>query len=225
MFVPDGDNPDRTKHCPDCGRDLPVGAFHRNARQSDGLAFYCKACARTRSEASRRKRGIAPKKESPVPIPEGYKWCPDCGEIKSVKFFPRTQARVSGRHSYCKPCHIKRGVVSREGSGGTREYHLRRRYGLTEVEFREMLRSQGDVCAICREPDPRHVDHDHITGAVRGILCFNCNGGLGQFKDDVDRLSNAVSYLKGLQWRWVLIHPGVYQRTLPALVRPPSPTS
>ena len=66
--------------------------------------------------------------------------------------------------------------------GGTREYHLRRRYGIGEKEFQELLAEQGGVCAICGAPDPQHLDHDHRTGWVRGILCFNCNGGLGQFQ-------------------------------------------
>ena len=51
------------------------------------------------------------------------------------------------------------------------------------------------MCAICGRPDPEHVDHSHETGVVRGILCFNCNGGLGQFRDSIDALLNAVSYL------------------------------
>jgi hypothetical protein len=57
-----------------------------------------------------------------------------------------------------------------------------------------VLRQDG-VCAICGRPNPEHVDHDHETGAVRGILCFNCNGGLGQFRDSIDALLSAASYL------------------------------
>ena len=47
-----------------------------------------------------------------------------------------------------------------------------------------MLAEQGGLCAICKSAPAAHVDHDHATGAVRALLCFNCNGGLGQFKDN-----------------------------------------
>jgi len=51
------------------------------------------------------------------------------------------------------------------------------------VEFDEMMAAQEGRCAICGAADPQHLDHDRRTGWVRGILCFNCDGGLGRFRD------------------------------------------
>jgi hypothetical protein len=124
------------------------------------------------------------------------KRCPDCGELKPLEDFPRNRNCKDGRHPYCKPCHNARGRESKQRLyGGTRHYHLKRRYGIGADEFDDLVRQQGGVCLICGRPDPQHVDHDHETGAVRGILCFNCNGGLGQFRDSVDALRAAAAYL------------------------------
>jgi hypothetical protein len=79
--------------------------------------------------------------------------------------------------------------------GGSRHYHLKHRYGIGADEFDELVRQQGGVCAICGRDEPEHVDHSHDTGEVRGILCFNCNGGLGQFRDSIDALRAAAAYL------------------------------
>ena len=81
--------------------------------------------------------------------------------------------------------------------------------------FDRLLARRDGRRAICGAPDREDVDHDHVFGNVRGILCFNCNGGLGQFKDNVDNLSKAISYLRGTTWQRVLIHPGVYRRCSP----------
>ena len=79
--------------------------------------------------------------------------------------------------------------------GGSRTYHLTRRYGLTAAEVDLMLQEQSGACAICREAPAVHVDHDHMTGQVRALLCFNCNGGLGQFRDDPQVLRRAADYV------------------------------
>ncbi len=214
------------KACPQCGRVLPVAEFHRNRRRVDGLAYYCKRCAAERSESSRRKRGIAPQRRSSTPVPDGTKWCPDCGAVKALDEFTRSKGSSGGVHSYCKPCHNARGKESKQRLyGGSREYHLRRRYGVGQVEFDELLAAQGGRCAICGVSDPEHLDHDHRTGWVRGILCFNCNGGLGQFRDSPDFLAEAITYLKGTTWQRVLIHPGVFQMCSPMRGRPPSRSS
>lgn len=79
--------------------------------------------------------------------------------------------------------------------------HLLRDYGLTEDQYQKLWDSQRGLCKICNtelsEAKRRaHVDHDHITGRVRGILCANCNRGLGAFKDSINLLTIAIEYLK-----------------------------
>jgi hypothetical protein len=74
-----------------------------------------------------------------------------------------------------------------------------RKYGVTLEEVLALLAKQDGKCAICGKPilARYHVDHDHGTGKVRGLLCFSCNGGLGSFSDNVDRLRSAIAYLEG----------------------------
>lgn len=70
-----------------------------------------------------------------------------------------------------------------------------RRFGLTHDELFAMGAAQGDLCAICRATPWKFIDHDHATGRIRGLLCAQCNMGLGQFRDDKARLENAITYL------------------------------
>ncbi len=76
-------------------------------------------------------------------------------------------------------------------------WHRRIRYGLTPEATAELLATQGGLCAICETPlDERmHVDHDHETNEVRGLLCGTCNSGLGFFKDNLALLRRAADYL------------------------------
>lgn len=188
-----------TKRCPDCLQNKPVSDFSHNRARIDGLAFYCKPCARLRHQRfrdARRTTALRSRCRRQIDVPDGYKWCPDCGQVKPAGDFPRTRANVqTGLHTYCKPCHNARGQATLARVGGSRTYHLKRRYGITAADADAMLAAQGGLCAICRTAAAAHVDHDHLTGKVRGLLCFNCNGGLGQFRDRVDVLEAAVGYL------------------------------
>lgn len=173
--------------------------FSKNKRSRDGLAFYCRQHLAERAARSREARRAEPRTHRFVPpdltVPEGHKWCPDCGFVKSLELFPRAASR-SGRATYCLPCHNNRSRASREKVGGSRTYHLTRRYGIVAEEFDGMFEAQDGLCAICRSAPAAHVDHDHDTGEVRDLLCFNCNGGLGQFKDDAEVLRAAADYVE-----------------------------
>lgn len=88
-----------------------------------------------------------------------------------------------------------------------RDRKLRSTYGITHDEYLQQLEAQDNKCAICQstEAGGRHntfaVDHDHATGAVRGLLCSNCNLGIGYLQDDVTRLAAAITYLnEGGAW-------------------------
>lgn len=84
---------------------------------------------------------------------------------------------------------------------------LRDSFDLSLSEYDKMLKSQGGVCAICNEPETHMrngktkalaVDHDHKTGKIRGLLCSDCNTGIGKLKDDPSVLRSAIRYLENL---------------------------
>ena len=83
-----------------------------------------------------------------------------------------------------------------------RNWKLRNVYGISPEDFEQMCASQGYKCAICGDElvfnkmaNGAHLDHDHRTKWVRGVLCGSCNLGLGKFKDDPDILIKAAKYL------------------------------
>lgn len=82
----------------------------------------------------------------------------------------------------------------------TRERYLRKLYGITEQQYADLLAQHNGGCWICgyipRDGKRRlSVDHCHKTGVIRGLLCYRCNKGIGVFRDDPTRLSNAAQYI------------------------------
>ena len=117
----------------------------------------------------------------------GRKWCKKCSQWLEESLFADSAARIDGKFFHCRVCE--------------RDTQLKLNYGISLEEYHSILDLQNNVCAICgisQDSSSRkfHVDHDHVTGSIRGILCHHCNTGLGAFRDRPESLLSAISYLK-----------------------------
>lgn len=177
------------KNCSRCGETKSLGEFYvvatgPSAGRVDSACKTCKIAIRTARYAA-RKAGLLPTESVSVQI------CRDCSQVKAVDQFGVDHARSNGLKAYCNPC--------------VRNRWLQTRYGISTVEYDAMLEAQSGVCAICGGVEtalsnlgqirPLAVDHDHATGAIRGLLCDDCNVGLGRMKDSPDTLIAAAMYL------------------------------
>ena len=192
------DSSTECKRCRDCGTQKPLSAFSPSKKNRDGRVSYCRECLAARHQKYRRANAAAVGRviRERRPVPEGHRWCPDCETIKPLVDFPRNRSGNGGYGGYCKPCHNRKGRETYlRLYGGTREYHLRRRYGIGQADVDAMIANQDGLCAACGEDEPKHVDHDHQSGRVRGMLCFLCNQALGNVRDDVTRLQRLIDYL------------------------------
>lgn len=195
----------RERTCRLCGQEF--GYVKRGGNQP----IYC-------SDPCRRRAGYLQQKELRSELTE--RRCSRCGETKSIDEFS------AKTHAYCNPCHAayareRRSNWTPEQKEARRRQEVAYRYGVTVDQLAELLKSQGRRCAICRtalDDDDRHwtVDHDHscCSGTsgkgvkvgrprgrgcgqcIRGILCSNCNGGLGLLRDDPALLRAAAVYLE-----------------------------
>lgn len=142
------------------------------------------------------------------------KMCKGCKQTKHQDNFYQETSYVRGRkyhrfRKHCKKCQIKSShdnyfknhLAYKKKHNDWYHNHRRKEvlkkvYGLTTEQFETMKINQKGLCLICAEPPKSfHVDHDHKTGKVRGLLCRICNAGLGYFHDHVGRLASAITYL------------------------------
>lgn len=174
-----------TKRCCTCKQYMPLDLFSRNRRNKDGLQYSCKECQKEYRREHYDNRPVDSSKE-----------CSACGITKPASEYYKDKTTKSGLRSTCAEC-TRAHVNSNYDYERQRRHNLKQLYGLTMEEYDEMLESQEGTCAICGLPQKQFfVDHNHETGEVRGILCAQCNGGLGFFQDKVSILENAICYLR-----------------------------
>lgn len=139
--------------------------------------------------------------------------CIKCSEVKPLDQFTKGKGYKDGRRNWCKSCDAAR--MRKYFSDNPEKYEANkridrarranyRRHSLSIEEYNELLSRYDGKCYVCQIAEATHIDHDHnccnstrytCGKCVRGILCRDCNLLLGNAKDRVDTLSNAVLYL------------------------------
>jgi hypothetical protein len=146
------------------------------------------------------------------------KTCKACKTEKLLTEFVKSKKSPHGRGANCYVCHrvytsrwyrAHRNEHIARTSENTRRRkskisyapHNVRRYGITPEQYAKLFEEQDGKCRICHKPETGankwlSTDHDHATGMVRGLLCNQCNLGLGNFRDSQDLLARAIEYLR-----------------------------
>jgi hypothetical protein len=170
-----------TKRCSKCGEYKSVDEFCRDKHQLSGLSCSCKKC--------HNKQG----RESDAVYRENRK-------ARTKKYHQEhLEQDKARRHAH----YIRNWErIAQEYELTARGIRLQKYYNMTLDDYDAMLKTQNNQCVICGKTPEENgkrlcVDHDHETGAVRGLLCDKCNTGLGFFRDSIDLVSRAKKYLKG----------------------------
>ena len=129
------------------------------------------------------------------------KKCSKCDNNKNFTDFTKSKSTSSGYNYVCKDCvkllYTSKFVYCPKIGKNSR---LKKAYGITLHDYNYMLYKQNNSCAICglqnKERYGLHVDHCHHTGKIRGLLCSNCNSGIGNLRDNITLLYKAIEYLE-----------------------------
>jgi len=129
------------------------------------------------------------------------KLCNKCLTEKDESEFPKNGTQ--GLYSCCKKCKKDYDKVhnsSPDRKKKLQNYSLKKLYGISVKEKNELKEAQGNRCIICNKwfskPEDAHVDHDHSTGRIRGILCRRCNRVLGFVEESKVILEKMINYLR-----------------------------
>lgn len=173
------------KLCSKCKTRKALDAFYDSNRYRLGTS-WCRDCF----TAYMRERRA---KWTPPTSPPATKRCGHCKAIKPSSEFGRLRGTSSGLHSWCRACQ---SVRAKQRRALHPDKARKIKYGMEAGLYDRLASEQGHACAICRRHRKLVVDHDHVTGAIRGLLCKPCNSAIGFFEDLPDVVQSAHEYLK-----------------------------
>ncbi len=202
------------KRCNKCGEPKPLDEFYKSSNAPDGRQYRCKKCsisaarqwqidhpeaareadqrykASGKNKAKRKERREGPQRER-ILEQKRESWYrnhdSNLDKLRERQADPVFRQQQRDRYEKWR----------RNDPRGVTRISIGRLYGLTLDDWDQMVIGQLGCCAICGEaPLELHIDHCHETNVVRGLLCTNCNNGLGRFADEPNRLRAAADYVE-----------------------------
>jgi hypothetical protein len=168
------------KQCISCNKVKTISRFYSQVGAKDNLRSYCKDCVKSYNKQYSLKN---------------KKYISKCMK----EYYKKHKQIIIEKHKTFKVKHPK--IASKR----LRITHLKLAYNLTLKQYKSLLKSQNNVCAICKQKETSinfrgklrnlSVDHSHKNGKIRGLLCNKCNHGLGLFNDNPNFLKKALQYL------------------------------
>ena len=200
------------KPCTRCEQVKNLSEYGNSQAASDGHASECKECAAKRQvERYRRNKATGGLCHCGRPVIEGLSRCESCrASVKRVDDKRRAWRKA---HNLCRQCGVPVSGFAWCESCAAR--NAARHHGGTLEVRKQFYSQQNGICPVCVKPLDHFtrqkfavIDHDHITGKIRGLLHNTCNGAIGMLGDDPVTLRAAAAYLEG----------GVEPLALPVLI-------
>lgn len=174
------------KTCTKCNTEMPATLefFYKNAGGKFGVTPRCKACVNEDNKASHEKRMAK--------NPDHVRALANARAKKSYHGNLETNRQRQCDHQKTRREDPIKGEIikARKRAGGA---------GLTPEEVEAIRQRQGNLCAICEDPEPTDLDHCHTSGKVRWLLCTHCNRALGAFRDRPDLMRKAADMLENME--------------------------
>jgi hypothetical protein len=183
-----------TQICTKCNIEHSITEFRKDQHNPTGYHVHCRTCFNLSQKEYRAKNRTV------VNTYANNYYKENAERIKAMRKLKRQGKDTSELHS--KKTFDETSYYNRGGWKKRRETSWKQRgiVGMTYALYEQMLINQNNTCAICdvKHTDIKklHVDHCHKTGEVRGLLCNNCNNGMGKLGDSIERLELVINYLK-----------------------------